>query len=174
MESWGRLVDCFWLPKHGAEKLIESTRGKLNVKAYNWNDWSHVACFLVFTRPFSKLTSAKFQTFTYNSIMVWSRYMKFWQQFEIHKLFVCAKFQGNEFRNFRFRTRKLLQKFGVKSDHIQKRLKYDKKYFTWLYVVRYLSIPTYTFSGIEFFSFSIFCFLNFVHSSFPKPHNIDI
>ena len=33
--------------------------------------------------------------------MVWSSYMKFWQQFEIHKFCVCAKFQGNESRNFR-------------------------------------------------------------------------
>ena len=58
--------------------------------------------------------------------MVWSSYMKFWQQFEIYKLFVYAKFQGNESRNFRFRTRKLLQKFGVKSGLIQKRLNYGK------------------------------------------------
>ena len=41
--------------------------------------------------------------------MVWFTYMKFWQQFEIHKLFVRAKFQGNEFHNFRFWTQKLLQ-----------------------------------------------------------------
>ena len=97
--------------------------------------------------------------------MVWSSYMKFWQQFEIRKLFVCAKFQGNESRNLRFRTRKLFQKFGVKSGFIQKRLKYGKKYFTSshgyiLYVVRYFFIPTYTFSGIDFFSFFIFCFQN--------------
>ena len=44
--------------------------------------------------------------------------------------FVCAKFQGNESCNFRFWTRKLLQKFGVKSGLIQKRLKIRKKYFT--------------------------------------------
>ena len=73
--------------------------------------------------------------------MVWYSYMKFWQQFEIHKLFVCAKFQGNESGNFRFWTRKLLQKFDVKSGLIQKRLKYGKKYFTWLYVIRYHVIP---------------------------------
>ena len=85
--------------------------------------------------------------------MVWSSYMKFWQQFEIQKLVVCAKFQGNESRNFRFRTRKLLQKFGVKSGLIQKRLKCGKKYFTWLYVVRYSFISTYTFRHIEFFFF---------------------
>ena len=56
--------------------------------------------------------------------MVWSSYMKFWQQFEIHELFVCAKLanfkaMSPESRNFRFRTRKLLQKFGVKSGLIQ-------------------------------------------------------
>ena len=107
--------------------------------------------------------------------MVWSSYKKFWQQFQIHKLFVCAKFQGNESRNFRFRIRKLLQKFRVKGELIQKRLKYGEKIFTLLYDVRYFFIPTYTFSRIEFFfSFSIFCFLNFVHSSSPKPHNIHI
>ena len=39
-------------------------------------------------------------------LMVWSSNMKFWQQFEIHKLFVCAKFHGIKSRNFRFRTRK--------------------------------------------------------------------
>ena len=88
--------------------------------------------------------------------MVWSGYMKFWQQFEIHKLFVCAKFQGNESRNFRFWTRKLLEKFGVKSGLIQKRLKYGKKYFAWLFVVRYSFIFTYTFSHIEFFFFFAF------------------
>ena len=81
--------------------------------------------------------------------MVWSSYIKFWQQFEIHKLFVCAKFLGNESRNFRFCTRKLRQKFGVKSGLIQKRLKYGKKYFTWLYVVRYSFIPTYTFARVS-------------------------
>ena len=98
--------------------------------------------------------------------MVWSSYMKFWLQFEIYKLFVCAKFQGNKSGNFRFRTRKLLQKFAVKSGLIEKRFKYGKKYFTRLYVVRYSFISTYTFSHIEFFFFfhfllSKFCALFF-------------
>ena len=48
--------------------------------------------------------------------------MKFWQQFEIHKLHVSAKFQGNESRDFNFRTQKPLQKFSVESGLIQKRL----------------------------------------------------
>ena len=58
--------------------------------------------------------------------MVWSSYMKFWQQFEIHKLYVCAKFQGNGSRDFGFRTRKPPRKFGVESSLIQKRLKHGK------------------------------------------------
>ena len=157
-----RLIAKTWCRKTDSKH----TQGRLNLKAYNWNHWSHVACFLVFTRPFSKLTSAKCQTFTYNSRIVWSSCMKFWQQFEIHKLFVRAKFQGKESRNFRFRTWKLLQKFGIKNGLIQKRLKYGKKYFTWLYVVRYSVISTYTFSCIKFFFFfhfllSKFCALFF-------------
>ena len=39
---------------------------------------------------------------------------------------MCAKFQGKESRNFRFRTRKLLQKFGGKSGLIEKRFKYQR------------------------------------------------
>ena len=62
----------------------------------------------------------------------------------MHKLYVCAKFQGNELHDFGFRTRKPPQKFGVKSSLIQKWLRYGKKYFTWLYVVRYSFIPIYT------------------------------
>ena len=86
-----------------------------------------------------------------HSISAARRTKIFLQQFEIHKLFVCTEFQSNESRNFRFWTQKLLQKFGVKSGLIQKRLKYGKKYFTWLYVVRYSFISTYTFSHFEFF-----------------------
>ena len=54
---------------------------------------------------------------------------------------------------FGFRTRKPPQKFGLKSRHNQKQLKYGKKYFTRLYVLRYPFI---------------------VHSSSPKPQKIDI
>ena len=48
--------------------------------------------------------------------------MKLYQQFEINtsKLYVRAKFRGNESRDFGFRTRKPRQKFGVKSGLIQK------------------------------------------------------
>ena len=73
-----------------------------------------------------KLTSAKFQTFAYNSRTVWCSYMKFWQQFEINELYVCSKFRSNRSDDFGIRTQKLLRKFGVKSGLIQKRLKYDK------------------------------------------------
>ena len=40
------------------------------------------------------------------------------------------------FRDFGFTTRKPPRKFGVKSGLSQKRLKYGKKYFIWLYVSR--------------------------------------
>ena len=41
--------------------------------------------------------------------------MKFWQQFEINELYVCAKFGGNESRDLGFGIRKPPRKFGVKS-----------------------------------------------------------
>ena len=84
---------------------------------------ARVACSFVFTRPFSNYTSAKFQTFAYNSRTVRSSCMKFWQQFEINELYVCTKLRGNRSRDFGFRTRKPPRKFGVKSGLSQKRLK---------------------------------------------------
>ena len=97
--------------------------------------------------------------------MVWSSYMKFWQQFEIHKLFVCAKFKAMSPITSGFGPETTL-KFCVKSGLIQKRLKYGKKYFTWLICRKILFIFTYTFSYIEFFFFfhfllSKFCALFF-------------
>ena len=43
--------------------------------------------------------------------MVWSSYMKFWQQFEIHKLFECAKLYvvRNFDNSLRFITHKLFE-----------------------------------------------------------------
>ena len=41
--------------------------------------------------------------------------MKFLQQFEINKLYVCDKFWSNESRDFGFRTQKPHQKFGIKA-----------------------------------------------------------
>ena len=142
--------------------------------------------------------SARFQTFAYNSRTVWSNYMKFWQQFEINEFYVCTKFRGNRSCDFGFMTRKPPRKFGVKSGLSQKRLKYGKKYFSWLYVLRYPFIPTNPLSAaMRFFSyffpffflffpffflffpffflfFSFFFFLNLVRSSSPKPQNIEI
>ena len=122
--------------------------------------------FLCFYSAIFQLTSAKFQTFAYNSRTVGSSYMKFWQRFEINELYVCTKFRGNTSRDFDFRTQKPPRKFGVKSGLSQKRLKYGKKYFTWLYVLRYPFIPTYPFlAAMRFFSF-LFSFLFFPLISF--------
>ena len=58
------------------------------------------------------------------------------------------------FETIGFRTQKLPLKFGVKSSLIQKRLKYDKKYSTRLYVLSYLFIPTNSLlATMRFFSF---------------------
>ena len=150
--------------------------------------------FLYFYSAIFQLTSAKFQTFAYNSRTVWSRNMKFWQQFEINELYVCTKFRGNKSRDFGFRTRKPPRKFGVKSGLCQKRFKYGNKYFIGMYVSRYPFIPTnpllvamrfisfFFFFFFPFFSFFflffpfffLFFFLIFVHSSSPKPQNIQI
>ena len=153
----------------------------------NWNDRRSHHVFLCFYSAIFQLTSAKFQTFAYNSKTAWSSYMKFWQQLEINELYVCTQFRGNRLRDFGFRTRKLPHKFGVKSGFSQKRLKYGKKYFIWLYVSRYPFIPTNPrLAAMKFISFlfpffypffpffSFFSFLNFVRSSSPKPQNMEI
>ena len=142
-----------------------------------WNDRRSRRVFLCFYSAIFQLTSAKFQTFAYNSRTVWSSYMKFGQQFEINELYVCTKFRGNRLRDFGFRTRKPPRKFGVKSGLSQKRLKYGKKYFIGLYVSRYPFIPTNPLlAAIRFISFffPLFFFLNFVRSSSPKPQHIQI
>ena len=161
------------------------------MEARYWNDRRSRRVFLCFYSAIFKLTSARFQTFAYNSRTVWSNYMKFWQQFEINEFYVCTKFRGNRSRDFGFMTRKPPRKFVVKSGRSQKRLKYGKKYFSWLYVLRYPFIPTNPLSAaMRFFSyffpfffpffsfffpfFSFFFFLNLVRSSSPKPQNIEI
>ena len=135
---------------------------------------SRVLCFY---SAIFQLTRAKFLTFAYNSRTIGYSFMKFGQQFGINELYVCTKFRRNRSRDFGFRTRKPPRKFGVKSRLSQKRLKYGKKYFIWLYVLRYPFIPTNPLLAvmrfISFF-FSFFFFLNFVRSSFPKPQNIEI
>ena len=103
---------------------------------FYWNDQRSRHVFLCFCSAIFQLTSAKFQTFAYNSRTIWSSCMKFWQQFEINELYVWTQFRGNWSRDFGFRTRKPPRKFGVKSGLSQKRLKYGKKYFIWLYVLR--------------------------------------
>ena len=143
----------------------------------NWNDRRSRRVFLCFYSAIFQLTSAKFQTFTYNSRTVESSYMKFKQQLGINELYVCTKFRGNKLRDFGFRTRKPRRKFGVKSGFSQKRLKYGKKYFIWLYVSRYPFIPTNPLlAAMRFISFffSFFFFLIFVRSSSPKPQNTEI
>ena len=99
---------------------------------HNWNDRCSRRVFLSFYSAVFQLTSAKSQTFAYNSRTVGSSYMKFGLQFEINELYVCTKFRGNRSRDFGFRTRKPARKVGVKSGISQKRLKYGKKYFVWL------------------------------------------
>ena len=94
--------------------------------------------FLRFYSAVFKLTSAKFQIFVYISRTARSSFMKFWQQFEISKLYACAKFRGNRSRDFSFKTRKSSPKFDLKSGLIQKQLKYGKKIF---HVVISLTYP---------------------------------
>ena len=150
------------------------------MKPSYWNDRRLRRVFPCFNSAIFQLTSANFQTFAYNSRTVWtvwSSYMKFWQQFEINELQVCTQFRGNRSRDFGFRTRKPPRKFGVKSGLCQKRLKYGKKYFIWLYMSQdtLLSQPTHFWPrwGLFLF-FSFFFFRNFVRFSSPKPQNIDI
>ena len=126
----------------------------------NWNDRRSRRVFLCFYSAIFQLTSAKFQTFAYNSRTVGPSYMKFGQQFEINELYVCTKLRGNRSRHFGFRTRKPARKFGVKSGLSQKRLKYGKKYFIWLYVSRYPFIPTNPLlAAMRFISFFFLFFL---------------
>ena len=92
----------------------------------NWNDRRSHRVFLCFYSAIFQPTSAKFQTFAYNSRTVGPSYMKFGQQFEINELYVCTQFRGNKLCDFGFRTRKPAHKFDVKSGLSQKRLKYGK------------------------------------------------
>ena len=124
----------------------------------NWKNRRSRCVFLCFYSAIFQLTSAKFQTFAYNSRTIRSSYMKFWQQFEINEQYVCTKFRGNRSRDFGFRTRKPPHKFGVNSGLSQKRRKYGKKYFTWLYVLRYPFIPINPLLAAMRFIFLFFLF----------------
>ena len=92
-----------------------------------WNERCSRRVFLCVYSAISQVTSAKFQTFAYNSRTVWSRYMKFWQQFESNELHVCTKFRRNRSRDFGFKNRKPPRKFGVISGLSQKRLEVRQK-----------------------------------------------
>ena len=128
----------------------------------HWNDRRSRRVFLCFYSAIFQLTNAKFQTFAYNSRTVGPSYMKFGQQFEINEWYVCTQFRGNRLRDFGFRTRKPPSKFGVKSGLSQKRLKYGKKYFIWLYVSRYPFIPANPLlAAMRFISFFFLFFLFF-------------
>ena len=143
--------------------MLNFTKCLLAAETYaliHWNDRRSCRVFLCFYSAIFQLTSAKFQTFAYNSRTVGSSYMKFWQQFAINELYVCTQFRGNRSRDFGFRTRKPPRKFGVKSGLSQKRLKYCKKYFIWLYVSRYPFIPTNPLlAAMKFISFFFLFFL---------------
>ena len=65
---------------------------------------------------------------------------------------------------------------ALKAVSVKNGFKYGKKYFIWLYVLRYPFIPTnLLLAAMSFFSFfSLFFFLIFVRFSSPKPQNIEI
>ena len=131
-----------------------------------WNDRRLRRVFLCFYSAIFQLTSAKFQTFAYNSRTIGSSYMKFGQQFEINELYVCTQFRGNRSRDFGFRTRKPPRKFGVKSGLSQKRLKYGKKYFIGLYVSRYPFILTNPLLAAMRFISLFFLYFSFIFPLF--------
>ena len=156
---WGRSLYCYFEVRTLRSQAFKFEIGLILYSVFlfhsNWNDRRSRRVFLCFYSAIFQLTSAKFQTFAYNSRTVWSSDMKFWQQFEINELYVCTKFLGNSSRDFGFRTRKPPRKFGVKRGLDQKRLKYGKKYFIGLYVLRYPFIPTNPLlAAMKFFSFS--------------------
>ena len=60
----------------------------------SWNNRHSHHVFLCFYSAIFQLTSAKFQTFAYNSRTVWSRYMKFRHQFEINDCMIVLNFEA--------------------------------------------------------------------------------
>ena len=124
-----------------------------------WNNRRSRHVFLCFYSAIFQLTSAKFQTFAYNSRTVGSNNMKFGRQFEINELYVCTQFRGNRSRDFGFKTRKPPRKFGVKSGFSQKRLKYGKKIFHRVVCLKLPFHPNQSTFGrdeVYFFFFSFF------------------
>ena len=122
-----------------------------------WNDRRSSRVFLCFYSAIFKLTGAMFQTCTYNYGTVRSSHMKFWQQFEVNKLYVCTKFRGNKSRDLGFRTRKPPKKFGVKTALIQKRLMFGKN-TSHGYVLRYPFFRTNPLLAAMSFFLSFFLF----------------
>ena len=80
-------------------------------------------------------------------------FMKFGQQFEINKMFVCTTFGGNMSGEFGFRTPNPPRKFDEKACHIQKRHEHGKKYFILLYVLDIFHPYQPSFGRDEFFVF---------------------
>ena len=109
--------------------FLVSIKRKQKMYTTDWKNRRSHRVFLCFYSAIFQLTSAKFQTFAYNSRTVRSSYMKLWQQFSINELNVCTKIRGKRSRDFGFRTQKPPRRFGVKSGLSQKRLKCGKKYF---------------------------------------------
>ena len=113
--------------------------------------------FLYFYSAIFQLTSAKFQTFAYNSRTVGSSYMKFGQQFEINELYVCTQFRGNRSRDFDFRTQKPPPQVWRKKQSQSKTAKVRQKIF---HMVVCLNIPfhpnqpTFGHDEVHFFFYS--------------------
>ena len=64
------------------------------IKIYHWNNRHSRRVFLCFYSAIFQLTSAKFQTFAYNSRTVGSSNIKFGQQFEINELYGVPNFEA--------------------------------------------------------------------------------
>ena len=65
-----------------------------NVYTCYWNDRRSRRVFLCFYSAIFQLTSAKFQTFAYNSRTVWPRYMKFGQQLRLMSCMFVPNFEA--------------------------------------------------------------------------------
>ena len=81
---------------YGNKQKINDQPALLLVADAYWNDRRLRRVCLCFYSVIFKLTSLKFQTFAYNSKTVRSRYIKFWQQFEINKLCILSNFEAKD------------------------------------------------------------------------------
>ena len=129
----------------------ETNQSDLDQTITHWNDRPLRRVFLCFYSAIFQLTSAKFQTFVYNSRTVRSSYIKFWQQ--LSYMFV-PNFEAIGQATLVLEPKNRPASFAWKAVSVKKRLKYGKKYFIWLYVLRYPFIPTNPLSAaMRFFSF---------------------